>query len=397
MSNRSPGILPPSPDHNRQRSSTASLPPAPRNPKNGDLPPNLYESGGYYAYRDPRTDKRFGLGRDREAAIAQAKATNAALAPAATPSLLERVRSAATDAPAARTIKAFLPAYLEALEERDLEAISRYAKERFATRIGNELGDMEIRPGQEDAAAITERCSTWLRAISKTGKRNTARKFKNTLADMFDEMAAAGWIAINPVRVVRVAPSKVVRSRLSLDQFKAIYEAAAKMEPFVQRSMELGIVSLQRREDISNMGFRDEADGKVKVVQGKTGARLRIPLALRLNALGWTLEEVVARCRDDVLSRYMVHHVAHQGRARPGAKVHKQTITTNFRLAREAAGIETEPGKTPPTFHEIRSLGARLYKRQGYDPQELMGHRDPETTRIYTDDRGSEWLDVRAA
>lgn len=368
------------------------MPPKPRDPQNSDLPANLYESGGYYTYRDPRTGQRFGVGRDRAAAIAEARETNEHIERAERKSLSERVEAAAP----VRNIKTFAPLYRDALTERDLAPITRYGKQRHLARIEAELGDLEIKRGQEDAAAITERCSTWLREIAKTGKRNTATKLKVTLADMFDEMAAAGWIAVNPIRVVRLAPVRVRRARLSLEQFKAIYEAAGAMEPWVRRSMELGLVSLQRREDISDMGFRDEEDGRLRVVQGKTRARLRIPLSIRLQALGWSLEEILGRCRDDVLSRFLVHHTTHQGRAKPGDKVHRQTITTNFRLARDAAGITHEEGKTLPTFHELRSLGARLYKAQGYDPQELLGHRDPETTLTYTDSRGSEWIDVAA-
>ncbi|WP_205256744.1 phage integrase Arm DNA-binding domain-containing protein, partial [Escherichia coli] len=38
-----------------------------------DLPPNLYiRNNGYYCYRDPRTGKEFGLGRDRRIAITEA-------------------------------------------------------------------------------------------------------------------------------------------------------------------------------------------------------------------------------------------------------------------------------------------------------------------------------------
>jgi integrase len=74
----------------------------------------------------------------------------------------------------------------------------------------------------------------------------------------------------------------------------------------------------------------------------------------------------------------------------------EETITGAFREARDLAGITVPAGKTPPTFHELRSLGIRLYKKQGYDPQALAGHRDPETTRIYTDTRGAEWIDVAA-
>ena len=48
--------------------------------------------------------------------------------------------------------------------------------------------------------------------------------------------------------------------------------------------------------------------------------------------------------------------------------------------------------KTPPTFHEIRSLSQRLYAAQGgINTQELLGHSQASTTAMYHDSRGSEW------
>lgn len=42
-----------------------------------DLPPNLYiRNNGYYCYRDPRTGKEFGLGRDRRIAVTEAVQAN---------------------------------------------------------------------------------------------------------------------------------------------------------------------------------------------------------------------------------------------------------------------------------------------------------------------------------
>lgn len=41
-----------------------------------------------------------------------------------------------------------------------------------------------------------------------------------------------------------------------------------------------------------------------------------------------------------------------------------------------------------PSLHEIRSLSARLYRAEGIDVQTLLGHKDPEMTSIYLDDRG---------
>jgi enterobacteria phage integrase len=77
-------------------------------------------------------------------------------------------------------------------------------------------------------------------------------------------------------------------------------------------------------------------------------------------------------------------------------RVHPQTIAGAFHDAVKRAGIKVEDGKTPPTFHELRSLGIRLYKAEGYNPKELAGHKDEATTALYADSRGAEWIDVRA-
>lgn len=62
--------------------------------------------------------------------------------------------------------------------------------------------------------------------------------------------------------------------------------------------------------------------------------------------------------------------------------------------ARNQTGL-TWPGKTPPTYHEIRSLAERLYRAQGVDTQALLGHRHPRMTKVNADPRQAEWLKIR--
>jgi hypothetical protein len=361
--------------------------PKPRKPDNVSLPPNLYESGGYYAWRHPRTGKRYGLGRDRGEAIAQATEANESLLPTR---LVDKL------APPARILRDFLPTYEGVLDRKRLAERTRYNRKRQLTAIGKGLGDVLITARTEDAAEITRRSSLFLQAYVDTGKLRMAKSLRSTLVDLYSAMASAGWLAINPARVIDLDPPVVRRARLTLDTFKRIYEAAAAFDPWVQRSMELALVTLQRREDVALMAVRDVQAGRLLVTQSKTDVRLRIPLALRLDALGWSLADVIGQCRDDVLSRRLLHHTRHQGRAKPGDGVHQQTLTTAFAAARVAAGIAIDEGKTPPTFHELRSLGIRLYKQQGYDPQALAGHKQASTTAVYLDDRGAEWVDVAA-
>ncbi len=122
----------------------------------------------------------------------------------------------------------------------------------------------------------------------------------------------------------------------------------------------------------------------------KTGSKLAIPLSLKLNAIDWSLRDVVARCRDYAVSPYLVHFFRATSMAERGAQVKSNTITMNFSKARDKAEINWGEG-TPATFHEQRSLAERLYDAQGIDTQKLLGHRSPQQTAKYHDDRGKEW------
>lgn len=78
---------------------------------------------------------------------------------------------------------------------------------------------------------------------------------------------------------------------------------------------------------------------------------------------------------------------------RPGSRRHHEW----FAEARDLAGLNWPEDKTPPSFHEIRSLSARLYTEQGIDAQALLGHKSPDMTAIYRDVRGAEWIEVKVA
>ena len=71
--------------------------------------------------------------------------------------------------------------------------------------------------------------------------------------------------------------------------------------------------------------------------------------------------------------------------------VNKGTISRGFKNARTLSGLSWD---NPPSFHEIRSLSGRLYKDQGVDAQSLLGYKSAETTALYIDVRGSEWISV---
>src|SRR3546814_20040770 len=88
-------------------------------------------------------------------------------------------------------------------------------------------------------------------------------------------------------------------------------------------------------------------------------------------AMSDDLAALLARCRDAVVSPYVVHRLPEK--ARPSDKRAKgrdhhtrampEQITRAFKDARDAAGIT---GKGAPTFHEGRSLRGALLQEGGW-------------------------------
>jgi integrase len=106
---------------------------------------------------------------------------------------------------------------------------------------------------------------------------------------------------------------------------------------------------------------------------------------------------VVAGCRDLIVSRYLVHHTERASRSKPGDQVMGQIISKAFKNARDAAKIGASDGRTPPSFHEIRSLSERLYREEfGAEfAQAMLGHKSAQMTSKYDDLRGG-WKTVKA-
>jgi integrase len=161
-------------------------------------------------------------------------------------------------------------------------------------------------------------------------------------------------------------------------------------------------VTGQRREDIARMMFSDVKDGFLFVEQMKSKGkvRLRIPVAVRLDAVGLSLDDVVKRCRDAAVSKWLLHYTSPRGARKAGHEVEVQQMTRQFARARDATeGLVWEAGKSPASFHEIRSLAARLYSDQ-YSPefaQAILGHKSASMTALYRDVRGAEWVEVKLA
>lgn len=350
-----------------------------------DLPANLYVRRGYYAWTDPRDGKVYSLGRDKRQAITEAVEANLSLS-----DNLNRARLVdRLDGEQENTLNAWCDKYETILTERKLAPATRAAYSQRLKAVRDEQGSSLIH-------RITTRNIAEFLALWK-GRSRMAQAMRALLLDLFREAVAAGWIDSNPVEPTKSPRHEVSRARLTLSDYLAIHQAAADMPSWVQRSMELAIVTGQRRADLAEMGSRNVKDEKLWITQEKTGAKVCIPLALKMEAIGLSVAEVIERCRDAVISPRFLHHARHVGRAKPGDAIRGHSLAAFFAEARDLSGIQWPEGKTPPSFHELRSLSARLYADQGVDAQALLGHKSADMTATYRDTRGAEWVEVKTA
>lgn len=353
-------------------------PPRPR--KDPRLPPGLRERDGYYSWRDPQTGREYGLGRDRRQAIAEALSANSHIAKRRL-SLVERISGAGI-------------VWADWCDEFETILLGRNSKPNTLRVRRSQLKRLRslFPPDMAVSRIDTRDCSEAIEAMLKEGKHRSAQAFRSFLIDCFDRAIARGHRKDNPARVLDTIQFKVQRSRLTLDVFLQLYEATRII--WLRNAMALALVSGQDRDSVRNAKFADFRDGGWWNVRSKTGARIFLPLELRLSDFPLSLEDVVRQCRSTgIVSPYLIHQTQRIRGATLGKPIHQDVITRTF--SAELRALKLDWGdRRPPTFHEIRSLSGRLYRQQGdVDPQELLGHRDPRTTAIYTDGRG-EWVRV---
>jgi enterobacteria phage integrase len=354
--------------------------------KNG-WPANLYEENGYFYWRHPKTHKKVGIGRvSRSAAFDQAvEANNYVSGQDKEVRLIDRIRDDSE-----RTVKAWAEKFEKIVAKRGLAPNTLTMYGSWIKRFRTEFGD------DRRLAAVTPLMVSEKLEVIEEETPTTAKQLRGLWFDLFREAELAGWIQKNenPVRDTRTRRVGVKRARLTFEAFMKVY-ASTKVS-WLPSAMALALVSGQRRENVVPAQHAEfQADGW-HVDQGKTGAKVIIPLELRLDAFGMSLGEVQKMCRSSgVLSHYLVHQTQRHGKSKPGARLKLRRVTDVFSEEVAALGINWGE-KTPPTFHEIRSLSKRMYLKQGnVDTKALLGHRTDASAELYGDARGAEWLRVK--
>ena len=366
--------------------------------------PNLYSKLDkrtekvYWQYRHPLTGQFIGFGTDQEAAKLAATELNRLLAQqeaAQSFALIDMVNHKTVKSKKSIRMNAWIGRYLQLQEERlknkEIKVNTLKSRKTCTNVLVERMPDIGIQEvTTKMLAAITDE-------YKANGKARMAQTLRSVWIDLFKEAQHAGEVepGYNPALATRKIFVRVSRSRLNLEMWKAIFEAATNMAPYVQNSMLLAVVTGQRRGDIAKMKFSDVWDGHLHVVQQKTGAKLAIPLSLRCEMLDITLAQVIKRCRDRVVSPWLLHHVVSSGTVKAGDQIGESSLSVSFKLAVDSTGLSVESGKTMPTFHEQRSLSERLYEEQGINTQQLLGHSSDRMTAQYHSDRGLDWVKVK--
>ncbi|HEM7925825.1 TPA: site-specific integrase [Citrobacter farmeri] len=367
--------------------------------KNNVSVPNLYPlysrkvNKVYWRYKHPVTGKFHSLGTNEAEAIAIATEANARLAEQHSRQILAISDRIATSKGKSITTVTWLERYWRIQEERytsgDIKS-NTYRQKSKPVALLKERAGMKLISSVDvrDIAQILDK-------YVSEGQPRMAQVIRSVLIDVFKEAQHYGEVppGYNPALATKQPRRKITRQRLSLEEWQKIFDIADSNHQYMGNAMLLALVTGQRLGDISKMKFSDIWDDDLHVIQEKTGSKIAIPLSLRLNAINWSLRDVVARCRDYAVSPYLVHFFRATSQAERGAQVKARTLTMNFSKARDKAGIDWGDG-SPATFHEQRSLSERLFKEQGINTQKLLGHKTQQQTDRYHDDRGKGWTTI---
>jgi site-specific recombinase XerD len=306
-----------------------------------------------------------------------------AMAPPA--GLVQAITPAAQPIAVARTLGDWLDVHEGILLGRNYKPQTiknRRSNLAHVRRLWGDVSITELRPH-----AIATALKTFPKARSSTAGRVLAE-----LRDAYVEAVANGWAETNPARDIKAPKHKVMRERLELEVWMQMRTLAqASPQRWVESMLLLAIATGQRRADLAKMRFKDVVDGHLRVQQQKEagkgyGARVEIPLTLRLDCIGMTLGDVIEHCRQSAKPGPTLLRKA------GGGAIEVSSLSARFCEHIKLVLGAADPGTHKrPSLHETRSLSARTYLAQGVDPrvlQTLLGHTDIEMTKVYLNERG---------
>lgn len=327
-----------------------------RGAKTKDLPPNLYLRKGIYYYRDIRDKKEYSLGKNKSLAVTEAIQANLAILKPAI-SLLDRINNIQVV-----TLHEWLDKYYDIVNNRGL---------REKTLIDYRSKINIIKSKLEDKNILDVTAKDIADFINNYKGASMAKLLRTTLSDAFNEAIAGGVTSNNPVIITKPPKTKVMRARLELDQFKTAFNNAPKKYGYI---FMLSLLTGQRIGDITRLKWEHIKEDRLYIEQSKTGARIAIPSSLRLEAVGISINEVLDNLKNNS----------------------ELVCNTSISALRKSFDRSLPDIDNKPTYHEIRSLSARLYEiEKGAEfAQKLLGHKSMNMTDKYLDNRNNSYVQL---
>lgn len=293
--------------------------------------------------------------------------------------------------PAAETVADWLATFRTIILQRGYDAQTVKNRTTSLKFIEAALGNRPLRAVKpHEIATVLKGCTP-----------HKAGRILGELRDVYVEAIANGAAETSPAAHVKPPRAPGLRKRLTLDTWQAMLTLARTgPQKWVPVMLLLALATGQRRADLAKMKFSDVVDGHLRVEQQKKarkliGARVAIPLTLRLAATGMTLGDVIELCRAvGAPGDTMLRKVG-------GGPIEMSSLSARFREHIVAVcGADAYKQFEWPSLHEVRSLSARTYIAEGMKPevcQTLLGHKHAEMTLLYLNDRGltdAQWKTV---
>ncbi|EOJ3503307.1 phage integrase Arm DNA-binding domain-containing protein, partial [Escherichia coli] len=294
----------------------------------------------YWQYKHPLSGRFHSLGTDESEAKQVATEANIVIAEQRTRQILSvndrlaRMKGRRTDITVTEWLDKYIGIQEERLKNNELKPNSFLQKGKPVRLFREHCGLQHLKDiSALDIAEITD-------AIKAEGHNRMAQVVRMVLIDVFKEAQHAGHVApgYNPAQATKQPRNRITRQRLSFEEWSVIYKTAEQQQPYLQCGMLLALITGQRLGDICNMKFTDVWDDMLHIEQEKTGSRLAIPLDLKCEVLGLTLRDAISKCRDAVVSKYLVHFRHTTSQANRGDRVSSSCLTSTFKKARDKSG-----------------------------------------------------------
>lgn len=361
--------------------------------------PNLHRNGDYFLYIYPKkfADANPGVPRRKSWNCSEQEAVEAALLLNAQIAS-DKVRNLIAVKKQQASEKLFFDVCQDVIDKYfpDMPWKKKYLQSRTwcAKKIQRGLGHYTLK--KLDRAIMGD----WLE--DNTESFGSFNKHLDMLILIYKYAISKKWTDYNEAEaVIRKTSSKKhidnkkKRMRLSMDQFKQVYDLAPD---WLQLSMDLSLIYGLGVNEISMIKYEDIRDGYLFVRREKT--KEQNDMAFVKFQLDQQFAHLLARSRNLkgkrdnlILSPFFVHK-QFRTNTDEGKEHHTQLLPKY--ISREFSAIRDNlecfgrvpEGKTKATFHEIRSLSGRVYKKMGKSTdftQKLLMHGDKKTTQIYLD------------